>query len=251
MDRVELSREKYRMLFGDFPDYSENLDQEFMDILQRFVFGEVFHQGNLEDKTRELITIAVLTSGQLLPQLRVHVEAALRIGVTAEEIKETIYQSAPYIGFPKVLNALAEVNEILKQTGAEVSTHHAASVTEENRMEIGLNVQKSIFGEAIDHAYENSPKNQLHIQKYLSGLCFGDFYTRKILDVRMRELITFCCIASLGGCENQLKAHIIANEKVGNSKEMLVDAITQCILYIGFPRTLNALSCINEMMKES
>ena len=95
MDRVELSREKYRMLFGDFPDYSENLDQEFMDILQRFVFGEVFHQGNLEDKTRELITIAVLTSGQLLPQLRVHVEAALRIGVTAEEIKETIYQSAP------------------------------------------------------------------------------------------------------------------------------------------------------------
>ena len=66
----------------------------------------------------------------------------------------------------------------------------------------------------------------------------------------MRELITFCAILTMGGCENQLRAHIQANVKVGNSKALLVTAVTQCLLYIGFPRALNALACLNEMIPD-
>lgn len=60
----------------------------------------------------------------------------------------------------------------------------------------------------------------------------------------MRELITFCAISCLGGCEPQAKAHARANLGVGNTRQTLIDALTQCLPFIGFPRTLNALACI-------
>lgn len=70
------------------------------------------------------------------------------------------------------------------------------------------------------------------------------------MNLKWRELITLVCIASLGGCESQLKAHINANITVGNDREKLIEVITQCIPYIGFPRSLNVINCINEIIKE-
>ena len=90
----------------------------------------------------------------------------------------------------------------------------------------------------------NAPAELKHIQDYLSVYCFGDFYTRGTLDLKMRELITFCAICCLGGCEPQAKAHTGANLSVGNTRQTLIDALTQCLPFIGFPRTLNALACL-------
>ena len=83
----------------------------------------------------------------------------------------------------------------------------------------------------------------------MKGYCFGDFYTRDGLNDQQRELITFVFIASLGGCENQLRAHVQANITVGNDKEKLISAISVILPYIGFPRSLNALSVVNEICK--
>jgi 4-carboxymuconolactone decarboxylase len=71
-------------------------------------------KGNLDDKVRELITLVILTTQSIGPQLKAHVSAALNVGVTPVEIKEAVYQCAPYIGFPKTLNAIIEVNEVFK-----------------------------------------------------------------------------------------------------------------------------------------
>lgn len=96
-----------------------------------------------------------------------------------------------------------------------------------------------------------APENQKNIQDYLSAYCFGDFYTRKFLPIHERELLTFSILASQGGCEGQVKAHVGGNATVGNGKEVLLAAFTVCLPYIGFPRTLNALSCINEVLPEA
>ena len=60
----------------------------------------------------------------------------------------------------------------------------------------------------------SAPADQKHINDYLSANCFGDYYTRKVLDVKERELITFTAIVTLGGCEPQAKAHAAANISV-------------------------------------
>ncbi|MGB8601035.1 MAG: carboxymuconolactone decarboxylase family protein, partial [Rhizomicrobium sp.] len=98
--------------------------------------------------------------------------------------------------------------------------------------------------------YEQSPKDQIHIQHYLSANCFGDYYTRTGLDIKTRELLTFAIILSLGGCEPQLKGHIQGNVNVGNGKQTLLNAVTQLVPYIGYPRSLNAIACLNAVIPE-
>ena len=251
MDRVLKSKEKYKQLFGNGVPAAYGTDPDFQDILSRFIFGEVFYQGNLDDKQRELITLVVLTTNQTLPQLKAHVVAALNVGLTPVEIKEAVYQCAPYIGFPKTLNAINEVNEVFKAKNIALPIESQKTVEEENRFDKGLSVQVEIFGEIIAKMREAAPENQKHMQDYLSSFCFGDFYTRGGLDLKTRELLTLCIISTLGGCESQVKSHVIGNKNVGNDKETLITAITHCLPYMGFPRTLNALACVNEIIPEN
>ena len=246
MDRIERSQRKYTELFGD-AEYSTSVtDPEFQDILNRFVFGDVFYHGSLTDRQRELITLVVLATNHTLTQLSVHVGAALNVGVTPVEIKEAIYQCAPYIGFPKTLDALDRANEVFAERNISLPLESQKRVAEEERYEKGLDIQVAIFGEAMRQRRQSAPENQKHIQEYLSAFCFGDIYSRSGLDIKTRELLTLCVISALGGCENQLRGHVQGNLNVGNDKELLIEAITQCMPWMGFPRTLNALACVNE-----
>ncbi len=251
MNRIELSKKKFEELFGNHVGPLAETDPDLQEMLNHFIFGEVFYHGELSDKLRELITLVVLTINQTLDQLQAHVFAALNIGVSPVAIKEAIYQCVPYLGFPKTLNALQKVNEVFKAQNITLPVESQKTVSEETRYEDGLKVQKDIFGEVIEQMHQNAPENQKHIQNYLSAFCFGDIYTRKCLDLKTRELLTLCILSALGGCENQVKSHVFGNLKVGNDKTTLLVAITQCLPYMGFPRTLNAISCINEVIPEN
>jgi 4-carboxymuconolactone decarboxylase len=114
----------------------------------------------------------------------------------------------------------------------------------------GLAIRKAVFGEMIDQMYERSPKDQLHIQRFLSANCFGDYYTRNGLDIKVRELVTLSILIALGGVESQIKGHIRGNLNVGNDRETLLSLITQLLPWVGYPRTLNALACLNEVAPE-
>jgi 4-carboxymuconolactone decarboxylase len=251
MDRIEKSKEKFKHLFGDGVSAISTTDPDFQNILSHFLFGEVFYQGNLDDKQRELITLVVLATSQTLPQLKAHVNAALNVGLTPIEIKEAVYQCAPYIGIPKTLNAIDRVNEVFQAKNIALPIESQKTVNEDNRFDKGLAVQVDIFGDVIAKMQESAPEKQKHIQDYLSAFCFGDFYTRGGLDLKTRELLTLCIISALGGAEGQVKAHVQGNKNVGNDKETLIAAISHCLPYMGFPRTLNALACVNEVVPEN
>lgn len=246
--RVENADAKYQKLFGDKKTALEKNDPNFSNVMKRFTYGEVEQQGNLSDKQRMLITLAVLETTNSQDLFRENIPAALHIGVKPEEIKEMIYQTAPYIGFPNAITALKITNEVFIKNNIKLLLKDQSTVDEKTRFEKGLAVQKQIFGDDhINDLYANSSKEQLHIQHYLSGYCFGDTYTRKVLDLKTREMITMVSIAALGDCIPQLKAHVQANINVGNSKETIISALTQCVPYIGFPRSLNAMKAMNEV----
>ena len=84
------------------------------------------------------------------------------------------------------------------------------------------------------------------INKWLADNCFGDYYTRKGLTLAERERVTFCFLSAQGGCEPQLIAHSKGNMNMGNDKEFLTKVVLQCVPYIGYPRSLNAINCINK-----
>ena len=79
-----------------------------------FPFGDVYSRPGLDLKTRELVTVAALTAmGNCQPQLRVHINGALNVGCSKEEIVETIIQMAVYAGFPSALNGMAVLKEVV------------------------------------------------------------------------------------------------------------------------------------------
>ena len=92
MSRTEICKKNYTALFGGEALNGQGSDPEFQAILQKFIFGEVFTIGNLDLKTRELITCTTLSVMQTLPQLKVHAAAALNVGVTPIELREAVYQ---------------------------------------------------------------------------------------------------------------------------------------------------------------
>lgn len=223
-------------------------DLEFKDIMNNYIYGDVYFHGNLDLKLRQLILIVVNTTNHTLKALKEHVIGALNVNVSPEEIKEAVYQCTPYIGLGKVEEALDVINNVFKTKGITLPLESMATVYQDTRFEKGFDVQSSAFGRAnIQANHDNAPKELKHIQNFLSAYCFGDFYTRKGLDLKTRELITLIMLATLGGCENQLRAHVGANLTVGNDRDLLLEAITQCQPYIGFPRTLNAIAIINEV----
>ena len=244
MNRIDRAKQKYQELFGP-QTVATSSDPELMNILQRFIFGEVFYIGNLDDKTRELITITVLATNQTLPQLKAHTNAALNIGVTPIEIREVVYQTAPFIGFPKVLNALDTINEVFKSRNIELPLENKGTVTESERFEKGNDKQYPLYGNAMKQNMQDLPGEFAEvIPRILTELCFGDLYTRDGLDIKTRELIIFCALAALGGTERQMASHAVGNLKVGNSKETLLSAMVHCFPYIGFPRVSNAINVI-------
>ncbi|GHT02228.1 4-carboxymuconolactone decarboxylase [Synergistales bacterium] len=81
-----------------------------------FTFGDIYCREGLSLQERELITIAsLLTAGGCEPQLAVHINGSLNVGISPEKVIETFIQCIPYTGFPKVLNAVNVAKKVFAE----------------------------------------------------------------------------------------------------------------------------------------
>jgi 4-carboxymuconolactone decarboxylase len=95
-----------------------------------FNFGDIYCRPGLSLTQREMATIAALVAlGGLEPQLRGHTRAAIRAGLTATELVETVIHTVQYVGFPRALNALRVVTDSLTEMGVEIP--EATNVSEQ------------------------------------------------------------------------------------------------------------------------
>ena len=118
--RFELGSEKLKEIDGIG---GENVIQSLQDIapdvgkyIIEFAFGDVYTRSELSMQEREMITItSLLTTGGCEPQLEVHINGSLNVGLSPEKIIETFIQCIPYTGFPKVLNAIYTAKKIFAE----------------------------------------------------------------------------------------------------------------------------------------
>ena len=218
-------------------------DPEFMERMEYFTLEEVLKEPGQElpDDVRYLTILSTLLGCQGLEVYKNKLPEALEHGVTPVMAKEMVYQAVDYLGLGRVMPFLEAANEILTARGVELPLPDQATTTMEDRLEKGVQAQAEIFGEHMKEAWKAG-----HINRWLAANCFGDYYTRGGLDLKQRELITFCFLAAQGGCEPQLTAHAKGNMNLGNDKDFLVRVVSQCLPYIGYPRSLNAIGCINQ-----
>ena len=245
MSRSERADKIYEQLFLSKRTVGST-DPEFMEILQRNIFGDVFYTGNLNNEERELITVAALATMQTLPQLKAHVGAALNVGNSPLAIRETIYQCAPFIGFPRTLNAIGVFNEVVRERNIKLPLENAGTTTDADRHEKGLAIQTNLYGNEVKKAMASLPGEYKDIvPDTLTDFCFGDFYTRRGLTIRQRELLSLVILTALGA-EKQLKAHVVGALKAGNDKETLLAAMVQAVPYVGLANAMTTVNLIKE-----
>ncbi|MEE1446596.1 carboxymuconolactone decarboxylase family protein [Faecalibacillus intestinalis] len=236
-----------------FPGYVSDFlrtDPEFIEAFDNFAFDEVVNQDDLDDKTRFISILAVLLGYQGIDEFKGMLKAAYNFGVTPVEMKEIVYQAVAYLGIGRVFPFLKAVNSFIEETLGLKLPLENQNDPNTNRLEKGEQAQVAIFGEEMrGYATSGDPKT-VHIRKWLTDNCFGDYYTRSGLDYKQREMITFCFLYAQGGCKPQAIAHAKANIRLGNDEAFLIKVVSQNVPFVGYPRSLNAIDCIEKAGKE-
>lgn len=233
MDRIELCRKNYTALFGGEALTGTGTDPELMDILQKYIFGEVFRCGRSrpEDPRTDYLYGAFGDADPAPAQSPC--SSSSHGGCHARRTREAVYQCAPFVGFPKTLNAVSVVNEVFRERGISLPLEAQGTVTEADRYRRGATIQHRLYGDEAGQKTTYVPGGVGgDVARLLTGFCFGDFYTRQGLDLKTRELLVFCMLTTLEA-DGLLRSHVSGNLELGNTPEILAAAVIQCMPYIG------------------
>ncbi|TDY37495.1 4-carboxymuconolactone decarboxylase [Alicyclobacillus sacchari] len=123
--RFRISRSRSLLFPGTVPDllWGERTIASFQDIapdlgkyIIEFAYGDIYSRPGLDLKQRQLLTITCLTTqGDCEPELSVHINTGLNVGLTQTEIIEAILHCIPYVGFPRVMNAMTIAKKVFSE----------------------------------------------------------------------------------------------------------------------------------------
>lgn len=241
------TEKRIQKLFAGVSSTLSKTDPEFVELLANFSQDEVRKANILTEKEQMLCILSALLGCQGMGEFQNMLHAALNTGIAPIAIKEVIYQATAYLGIGRTYDFLIAANQIMEQHGIKLPLAPQATTNEKTRFEDGLTKQVELFGSDMAKRQTDGPVLRRNINHWLADNCFGDYYTRNGLNNQERELITFCFILAQGGCEKQLRGHTEGNFGVGNDKEKLYSVVEQCMPYIGYPRSLNAMNIIDEV----
>ena len=241
------AQHNHDQLFGNRLSTLSQTDPELIEYFDNFAFDEVFSHGALDPHTRLLVLLAAQIGCQAHTEYRVMLGAALDNGVSPVEAKEVVYHAIAYMGVGRVYDFLTITNETLTDRDVELPLPGQSTTTPETRFAQGWKAQEAVVGDRLTQMHATATPDTKHIQNWLTANCFGDHYTRTGLKFPTRELLTFVIIVAQGGCDSQARGHVAGNVRVGNSRDVLLDALSQLVPYVGYPRTLNGLAAINEI----
>lgn len=222
-------------------------DPEWTAITTAFAGQEVPAASPLTGKERWLCVLSALLGCQGMGAFRKALGSALDDGVEPVAVREVIYQATAYLGIGRVQDFLLAAGGVMMQHGIALPLPAQGTAGADARFDKGLAKQVALFGDGMAKVQTDGPAARRNVNRWLADNCFGDYYTRTGLNDQEREMITFCFLLAQGGCENQLRGHTRGNLGVGNDKTRLYAFVEQCMPYIGYPRTLNAMNIVDEV----
>ena len=174
----------------------------------------------LTDRQKHLATIAALEAQGDLIRLEPAIIAALDGGVTVNEIKEAFSQLYAYTGFPRSLNALGVLSEVLetgndKWTEGKPWTRPAVWDDAKKSLEVGTEIQTKLSGRPFN--YEFCHQNDYYLKSHL----FGDIFAGVQLSAADREIVTVAALSALKNVAPQLAAHKAGAVNLGNTQEQV------------------------------
>jgi 4-carboxymuconolactone decarboxylase len=214
-----------------------------------FAFGDVYSRPGLDAQERQLVTIGALAAqGDTKPQLKFHLDAALRVGVGPVEIMEALFQIVPFTGFPRALNAVTVAREVFAERG--VTFEPPVRTDQRDRYERGEEKLVEIDGQHGLDVIESLRDIAPDLGRYIVEFTFGDIYNRPWLSPPRRQLVTVGALTAFGDTAGPLRVHLGAALNVGLSRAQVVEALIHVVSYAGFPRVLNAITVARAVFEE-
>lgn len=221
-------------------DSLETLAPDLAKYIIEFAFGDIYCRPTLDLKQRQLIAISSLaTMGGCEPQLTVHIEAGINVGLTPNEIIEAIIHVTPYAGFPRSLNGIYVAKTVFEKKG--INPVWEKEDDSSDRYEKGLVLLQTLDTPAAEKVIKSLAEIAPDLGKYVIEFGYGDIYNRPGLELKPQQLITIAAITTLGGAGGQLEFHVGAALNVGLTPNEIIEGIMQTTWVIGFPRVLNAV----------
>jgi 4-carboxymuconolactone decarboxylase len=204
--------------------------------------GNVMHAQNNQSKALNahqisLGSIAALTAAGDLKQLKVELNTGLDVGLTSNEIKESLVQLYAYCGFPRSLNAIGAFMEVLSdrkmkgiidKSGKDDTPETDRSGRYEEGRKVLEDLTKAPQVKPAPGFGEFAPRIDAFLKEHL----FADIFASKVLSHRQREFVTISALAAMPGVESQLQSHINMGRNTGITDAQLIslsDVIEKCI----------------------
>ena len=175
----------------------------------------------LTSKQQALVAIAANEAKGNIEGLKAALNEGLEMGLTVSEAKEALSQLYAYTGFPRSLNALGALQQVIKErseAGLRVEEGREADPLPKDydALKQGTEVQTQLCG-GKPFTYTFAPQTDYYLKAHL----FGDIFARNNLTFAEREIVTVSAISALPGCEPQLQAHVSGARSMGVSDETL------------------------------
>jgi len=255
--RYQTGWEKLKEIDGEAGEKVISSLQDISPDLGRYIieysFGDIYARETLDLKSKEIAVVAALTAmGTALPQLKVHINGALNTGSSINEVKEVILQMSVYSGFPRAINAMNVLKEVLaereskgindvqgKQPGEQQSDRLASGKQQLSQLD-SLQVKR------LEDAFNDvSPE----LLKFTLEYGYGDIFSRDNLNKKHRQIATIAALTALGNASAQLKFHINAGLNIGVSEDEVKEIMLLMTIYAGFPSAINGTHALKEVLK--
>ena len=210
--------------------------------------GTQMEQNILTKRQQSLIVMGALEAKGDLPALKDAIHQGLDAGVTVSEAKEALSQLYAYTGFPRSLNALGILQQVITEReakGLKTEKGREADPLPENynALASGTAVQTQLAGKPFTYAF--APQTDFYLKAHL----FGDIFSRNNLSFADREMVTIAAISSLNGCEPQLAAHMSGSQNMGVTQTQL-RAITRVLENVGETEANRAKQTLAKLQNE-
>jgi 4-carboxymuconolactone decarboxylase len=221
------------------------VDQGLADMLDEYVFDEVFANSSLSDSDRQLCIIASLIVQSHFNQSDFHLNVAAKVDVPLTKIIGLIVHCIPFSGWPKGASAVtaliewAERNDVALPASSIEATYGSSNP---DFTQLGRLKGREIYADypGLEQVVEQMNPG---LSKLVTEGIFGRVYGRKDLDIRERQLTAVAILTSLQRLP-QLESHIKGAFMVGCKDSEIAEVIKLMHLYAGWPATLNAFSVL-------
>lgn len=231
------------------------ISPDLVKYMIEYSFGDIYSRDELDLKSKEIAVVAALTAmGNAEPQLKVHINGALNVGCTINEVKEIILQMSGYSGFPTCINGMNALKDVLNERKKEgikdtVGEESTTKISPMDRYEVGvkeLSELDSNQAAVLEKAYNNFSPDlvQLVINSY------ADIIARNNLSKKYRQIATIAALTALGNAKPQLKFHINAGLNVGLTAGDVKEIMLLMTVYSGFPSAINGTNILKEVLDE-